>query len=68
MERHSCSMPCLTKAWTRTLPDVAVVPNLTFEQGMSHVYAGPLGSAFKGCELTDKSDGSFGHVFTVTEP
>lgn len=23
MERHSCSMPCLTKAWTRTLPKVA---------------------------------------------
>jgi hypothetical protein len=23
MERHSCSMPCLTKAWRRTLPNVA---------------------------------------------
>ncbi len=21
MERHSCSMPCLTKAWRRTLPN-----------------------------------------------
>ncbi len=38
MERHSCSIPCLTKGWRRTLPNVAVVPNLIFEQEMSHVY------------------------------
>jgi hypothetical protein len=33
MERHSCSIPCLTKAWRRALPDVAVVSTLIFEQG-----------------------------------
>jgi hypothetical protein len=38
MQRHSCGMPCLTKAWRRTLPNVAVDPNLIFEQGVSHVY------------------------------
>jgi hypothetical protein len=24
MERDSCNMPCLTKAWKRTLPNIAV--------------------------------------------
>jgi hypothetical protein len=28
MERHSCSMPCLTKAWTRTLPKAACCVSL----------------------------------------
>src|ERR1043165_1777021 len=28
MERHSCSMPCLTKAWTRTLPKAACCASL----------------------------------------
>jgi hypothetical protein len=28
MERNSCSMPCLTKAWRRTLPNVACCAQL----------------------------------------
>ena len=33
MERNSCSMPCLTKAGRRTLPNVACCAHLIFEQG-----------------------------------
>jgi hypothetical protein len=34
MERHSCSMPCLTKARRQTLPNVACcAPHLIFEHG-----------------------------------